>query len=256
LTRAWKMAICIHVVDTMPRCASVRAREAPRADALTERFCRWYCNRNQREEPIEESSGHYVVRDGSLIIQNVEENDAGSYMCVASNSEGSETLEIRLTVSAPLSVHVQPTIQTVDLGKPAYLVIIRHRHRSIGEPAPYSSARLRARAISRGKMRQAARWQSRGASDSRDGVRSDAEWKIRIRANVLRAFPALRVRIRAVASTGSAREGLQTAADECREMNAHVAEINARARFGKFIAHTYLHGERERSLAAARGGDE
>ncbi|XP_018312504.1 Down syndrome cell adhesion molecule-like protein Dscam2 [Mycetomoellerius zeteki] len=82
---------------------------------------RWYYNRNQREEPIEESSGHYVVRDGSLIIQSVEENDAGSYMCTASNSEGSETLEIRLTVSAPLSVHVQPAIQTVDLGKSAYL---------------------------------------------------------------------------------------------------------------------------------------
>ncbi|XP_025073056.1 Down syndrome cell adhesion molecule-like [Pogonomyrmex barbatus] len=82
---------------------------------------RWYYNRNQREEPIEESSGHYVVRDGSLIIQNVEENDAGSYICAASNSEGRETLEIRLTVSAPLSVHVQPAIQTVDLGKSAYL---------------------------------------------------------------------------------------------------------------------------------------
>ncbi|XP_072746742.1 cell adhesion molecule Dscam2 isoform X3 [Anoplolepis gracilipes] len=82
---------------------------------------RWYYNRNQREEPIEESSGHYVVRDGSLIIQSIEENDAGSYMCTASNSEGSETLEIRLTVSAPLSVHVQPAIQTVDLGKSAYL---------------------------------------------------------------------------------------------------------------------------------------
>ncbi|XP_011055035.1 PREDICTED: LOW QUALITY PROTEIN: Down syndrome cell adhesion molecule-like protein Dscam2 [Acromyrmex echinatior] len=82
---------------------------------------RWYYNRNQREEPIEESSGHYVVRDGSLIIQSVEESDAGSYMCTASNSEGSETLEIRLTVSAPLSVHVQPAIQTVDLGKSAYL---------------------------------------------------------------------------------------------------------------------------------------
>ncbi|KYN00441.1 hypothetical protein ALC62_08745 [Cyphomyrmex costatus] len=82
---------------------------------------RWYYNRNQREEPIEESSGHYVMRDGSLIIQSVEENDAGSYMCTASNSEGSETLEIRLTVSAPLSVHVQPAIQTVDLGKSAYL---------------------------------------------------------------------------------------------------------------------------------------
>jgi hypothetical protein len=82
-----------------------------------------------------------VVRDGSLIIQNVEENDAGSYMCVASNSEGSETLEIRLTVSAPLSVHVQPTIQTVDLGKPAYLVIIRHRYRSIGVYEPGTLAR-------------------------------------------------------------------------------------------------------------------
>lgn len=92
---------------------------------------RWYYNRNQREEPIEESSGHYVVRDGSLIIQSVEENDAGSYMCTASNSEGSETLEIRLTVSAPLSVHVQPAIQTVDLGKSAYLVINHYRHRSI-----------------------------------------------------------------------------------------------------------------------------
>jgi len=86
-----------------------------------------------------------VVRDGSLIIQNVEENDAGSYMCVASNSEGSETLEIRLTVSAPLSVHVQPTIQTVDLGKPAYLVITRHRHRSIGKRAALGPERAQSR---------------------------------------------------------------------------------------------------------------
>ncbi|XP_033213818.1 Down syndrome cell adhesion molecule-like protein Dscam2 [Belonocnema kinseyi] len=82
---------------------------------------RWYYNRQQRDEPIEESSGHFLVRDGSLIIQNVQEEDAGSYMCTASNSEGSETMEVKLTVSAPLSVHVQPAIQTVDLGKPAYL---------------------------------------------------------------------------------------------------------------------------------------
>ncbi|XP_076394369.1 cell adhesion molecule Dscam2 isoform X2 [Megachile rotundata] len=82
---------------------------------------RWYYNRNQREEPIEDTSGHYMVRDGSLIIQGVQENDAGSYMCTASNSEGSESMEVRLTVSAPLSVHVQPSIQTVDLGKAAHL---------------------------------------------------------------------------------------------------------------------------------------
>ncbi|XP_017790457.1 PREDICTED: Down syndrome cell adhesion molecule-like protein Dscam2 [Habropoda laboriosa] len=82
---------------------------------------RWYYNRNQREEPIEDTSGHYVVRDGSLIIQGVQESDAGSYMCTASNSEGNESMEVRLTVSAPLSVHVQPSIQTVDLGKAADL---------------------------------------------------------------------------------------------------------------------------------------
>ncbi|XP_051167558.1 cell adhesion molecule Dscam2-like isoform X4 [Leptopilina boulardi] len=82
---------------------------------------RWYYNRNQRDEPIDESSGHFLVRDGSLIIQNVQELDAGSYMCTASNSEGSGSMEVKLTVSAPLSVHVQPAIQTVDLGKPAFL---------------------------------------------------------------------------------------------------------------------------------------
>ncbi|OAD61177.1 Down syndrome cell adhesion molecule-like protein Dscam2 [Eufriesea mexicana] len=81
----------------------------------------WYYNRNQREESVEDSSGHYVVRDGSLVIQGVQETDAGSYMCTASNSEGSESMEVKLTVSAPLSVHVQPSIQTVDLGKAAHL---------------------------------------------------------------------------------------------------------------------------------------
>lgn len=82
----------------------------------------WYFRRNQREEPIKEIPGHFSVLDGSLIIQSVREDDAGSYICTASNSEGSETLEVTLSVSASLSVHIQPAIQTVDLGRPAYMV--------------------------------------------------------------------------------------------------------------------------------------
>ncbi|XP_023290163.1 Down syndrome cell adhesion molecule-like protein Dscam2 [Orussus abietinus] len=85
---------------------------------------RWYYKRNQREDPIEDLSGHFLIRDGSLIIQGVQETDSGSYMCTVSNMKGSETLEIKLSVSAPLSVHIQPLIQTVDLGKPANLTCI------------------------------------------------------------------------------------------------------------------------------------
>ncbi|XP_044574410.1 Down syndrome cell adhesion molecule-like protein Dscam2 isoform X3 [Cotesia glomerata] len=82
---------------------------------------RWYFKRDQREEPIDEISGHYKIRDGCLTIQTVQESDAGTYVCTASNVEGSASFEIRLSVSASLSVHVQPPVQTVDLGKPASL---------------------------------------------------------------------------------------------------------------------------------------
>ncbi|XP_043279367.1 Down syndrome cell adhesion molecule-like protein Dscam2 isoform X3 [Venturia canescens] len=82
---------------------------------------RWYFRRDQREEPIDDLSTHFGVRDGCLIIHGVLENDGGSYLCTASNAEGSDSLEVKLAVSAPLSVHVQPPTQTVDLGKPAYL---------------------------------------------------------------------------------------------------------------------------------------
>ncbi|KAK0089164.1 hypothetical protein PV325_008743 [Microctonus aethiopoides] len=82
---------------------------------------RWYFRRDQREEPIDELSNHWTIRDGCLTIQTVQESDAGSYICTASNIEGSTSLEIRLSISATLSVHIQPTVQTVDLGKAATL---------------------------------------------------------------------------------------------------------------------------------------
>lgn len=52
---------------------------------------------------------------------SIKESDAGTYICTAKNDEGSETLEVQLAVTSALSVHIQPSRQTVDLGKPATL---------------------------------------------------------------------------------------------------------------------------------------
>lgn len=62
------------------------------------------------------------VRDGTLLIGKVRESDAGQYYCTANNTEGTERLEVQLDVVAPLTVHVQPMHQTIDLGKPTELV--------------------------------------------------------------------------------------------------------------------------------------
>lgn len=60
-----------------------------------------------------------MVRDGTLVISNVKKSDSGVYYCRASNKEGSETLELQLSVMSPLSVHIHPTSQTSHLGKSA-----------------------------------------------------------------------------------------------------------------------------------------
>ena len=60
-----------------------------------------------------------MVRDGTLVVTSVRESDAGTYLCNASNKEGSETLEVQLSVSSPLQVLMHPTRQRVDLGKSA-----------------------------------------------------------------------------------------------------------------------------------------
>ncbi|KAE8741842.1 hypothetical protein FOCC_FOCC012628, partial [Frankliniella occidentalis] len=56
-----------------------------------------------------------------MSFASVRESDAGTYYCNASNSEGSEVLELTLQVWAPLAVHVLPPRQTVDVGKSADL---------------------------------------------------------------------------------------------------------------------------------------
>lgn len=63
------------------------------------------------------------VRDGgTLTINDIKRSDSGVYICIATNSEGSESLEIQLTVIESLTAHIQPAQQTVDLGKSADLV--------------------------------------------------------------------------------------------------------------------------------------
>lgn len=89
---------------------------------------RWFkkhINGDKKEEIKYYPGGNSRVNvqdGGSLIINNVKQNDTGTYICEASNSEGSQQLEIHLGVIGPLSVHIQPGIQTVNIGKATELV--------------------------------------------------------------------------------------------------------------------------------------
>lgn len=64
----------------------------------------------------------FVLASGTLSLNDIKRSDAGVYICVASNTEGSETLEIQLSVIEALTVQILPTQQTVDLGKSSDLV--------------------------------------------------------------------------------------------------------------------------------------
>lgn len=81
--------------------------------------------KNNRDEYLDNSNhqnNRVYVRDGTLVITSVKKTDAGTYFCTATNTEGSETLEVQLSITSPLTVHIQPTRQTVDLGKSAELM--------------------------------------------------------------------------------------------------------------------------------------
>lgn len=64
----------------------------------------------------------FVLSSGTLSLNDIKRTDAGVFMCVASNTEGSETLEIQLSVIEALTVQILPAQQTVDLGKSTDLV--------------------------------------------------------------------------------------------------------------------------------------
>jgi len=56
---------------------------------------------------------------GTLIIREAMVEDSGKYLCMVNNSVGGESVETVLTVTAPLSVEVEPKQQVVDYGRPA-----------------------------------------------------------------------------------------------------------------------------------------
>ena len=68
------------------------------------------------------ATGRAKIKDGTLIITAVDNSDNGAFFCTATNSEGSETLEVQMSVTSPLTAAIQPTVQTVNLGKTADLV--------------------------------------------------------------------------------------------------------------------------------------
>ena len=68
------------------------------------------------------ATGRATIRDGTLTIHTIREEDSGSYYCTATNSEGSEKMEVQVTISAPLDAHIQPSTQVIDLNKEAHLV--------------------------------------------------------------------------------------------------------------------------------------
>nr|CAD7399479.1 unnamed protein product [Timema cristinae] len=89
---------------------------------------RWF--REDRDQLLAVNVGERVnvLAAGLLRIAKVRLEDKGKYLCWVNNSAGEETVQVTLTVSAPLSAHVQPQNQVVDVGKEAVFQCIPGGH--------------------------------------------------------------------------------------------------------------------------------
>ncbi|KAG0717009.1 Down syndrome cell adhesion molecule [Chionoecetes opilio] len=82
---------------------------------LRQSVTQWHRVKGKVEFPVVQD-GRIQQVGGSLLIRQVTASDAGRYVCVVSSSVGSERAHTSLEVWAPLTAHITPQVQTVDVG--------------------------------------------------------------------------------------------------------------------------------------------
>ncbi|XP_065077714.1 cell adhesion molecule Dscam1 isoform X2 [Ochlerotatus camptorhynchus] len=80
---------------------------------------RWFKEVKDQIIPLQLNERISIVSAGLLKISKSRLEDSGKYLCWVNNTAGEETIQVTLTVTAPLSAHLQPQVQTVDVSKDA-----------------------------------------------------------------------------------------------------------------------------------------
>lgn len=80
---------------------------------------RWFKEVKDQIIPLQLNERISIVSAGLLKIAKARLEDSGKYLCWVNNTAGEETIQVTLTVTAPLSAHLQPQVQTVDVSKDA-----------------------------------------------------------------------------------------------------------------------------------------
>ncbi|KAL3248155.1 hypothetical protein MRX96_056569 [Rhipicephalus microplus] len=69
--------------------------------------------------PLKASDRVSVLPGGTLLLHAARILDSGKYLCVANNSAGEDRAYTDLLVTVPLSAHIEPPVQVVDVGRSA-----------------------------------------------------------------------------------------------------------------------------------------
>ncbi|XP_054724764.1 cell adhesion molecule Dscam2-like [Uloborus diversus] len=79
---------------------------------------RWYRDEEGRMIDLASSTRNTQL-GGSIRLRSVLVQDGGRYVCVVNNSAGDDRAATLLSISAPLSVQISPSVQTADVGRSA-----------------------------------------------------------------------------------------------------------------------------------------